>query len=167
MKTCTACNETKSFDQFWKDSRSQSYRSKCKDCTNTKRKAYLKTEAGRISAIRSTKKYQASERGQEVLAKYKKSEERQITISKHTRSAKYKQRSDAQYIKDKTNGKAQARRAVNNALAKGKMSKLPCEVCGSTKLIHGHHDDYSKPLDVKWLCPTHHYQRHQELRPNV
>ncbi len=39
----------------------------------------------------------------------------------------------------------------------------PCERCGSPK-VHGHHEDYSKPLEVMWLCTKHHGERHRELR---
>lgn len=42
------------------------------------------------------------------------------------------------------------------ALKKGLLQKKPCEICGENKIIHAHHEDYSKPLDVKWLCPLHH-----------
>lgn len=31
----------------------------------------------------------------------------------------------------------------------------PCEVCGTTP-AQRHHDDYSKPLEIRWLCPVHH-----------
>lgn len=36
-------------------------------------------------------------------------------------------------------------------LRRGKIKRCPCEVCGSTD-AQMHHDDYSKPLEVRWLC---------------
>lgn len=48
-----------------------------------------------------------------------------------------------------------ARGAVAYALKTGKLIRKPCEVCGDPK-SQAHHHDYSKPLDVKWLCQTHH-----------
>lgn len=32
---------------------------------------------------------------------------------------------------------------------------LPCEVCGARN-THRHHDDISRPLEVRFLCPLHH-----------
>lgn len=57
-----------------------------------------------------------------------------------------------------------ARCAVRNAIVTGTLSALPCQRCGITTKVHAHHDDYSKPLKVTWLCPTHHAQRHRELK---
>jgi len=45
------------------------------------------------------------------------------------------------------------------ALKKGKLIRQPCEVCGSMK-ADAHHDDYSKPLEVRWLCRSHHRKLH-------
>lgn len=51
--------------------------------------------------------------------------------------------------------KCAARIAVSTAIASGRLVKQPCEVCGAKK-VHGHHEDYSKQLEVNWLCCKHH-----------
>jgi hypothetical protein len=38
-----------------------------------------------------------------------------------------------------------------------------CEIEGCQKLGNRHHDDYTKPLDIRWLCDQHHAKRHIEL----
>lgn len=45
--------------------------------------------------------------------------------------------------------------AVQRALNQGKIVKQPCEICGEPK-VDAHHDDYSQPLKVRWLCRSHH-----------
>jgi ribosomal protein S27AE len=42
----------------------------------------------------------------------------------------------------------------------GKLVPQPCEVCGAIN-VHAHHDDYSKPLEVRWLCPEDHSHVHR------
>lgn len=42
----------------------------------------------------------------------------------------------------------------------GNVERLPCEVCGDPK-SEGHHEDYSRPLDVRWLCRRHHAEVHR------
>lgn len=44
-------------------------------------------------------------------------------------------------------------------LAKKKIPLKPCDVCGEVKSIR-HHEDYSKPLEVRFLCALHHKQLH-------
>lgn len=55
--------------------------------------------------------------------------------------------------------KIKAREAVSRAVKSGKLKRLPCEVCGDQN-SQAHHEDYSRPLDVVWLCRKHHRQRH-------
>ena len=55
--------------------------------------------------------------------------------------------------------KATARNAISNAIRDGRLQRKPCEVCGAAK-SEGHHPDYSKPLEVMWLCRTHHLEQH-------
>jgi len=52
-----------------------------------------------------------------------------------------------------------ARTAVNNALRDGRLIRQPCEACGAEE-GQAHHDDYSKPLEVRWLCGQHHRAAH-------
>lgn len=50
---------------------------------------------------------------------------------------------------------------VNNAIRDGKLLKESCEICDDEN-VHAHHDDYLKPLEVRWLCPAHHHQWHAQ-----
>ena len=61
--------------------------------------------------------------------------------------------------------KYRARYITNNAIASGKIQKGACERCGNPR-VHAHHDDYSKPLAIRWLCPPCHIKHHKE-NPNV
>jgi len=59
--------------------------------------------------------------------------------------------------------KHEARWKARRAIASGALLRRPCEVCGAEK-VDAHHDDYSKPLDVRWLCRPHHLELHAKAR---
>lgn len=61
--------------------------------------------------------------------------------------------------KDRFPEKIKARQIVGNAVRSGKIIKGVCSVCGSSETF-AHHDDYSKPLSVIWLCRKHHRELH-------
>ena len=72
-------------------------------------------------------------------------------------------RQDAEYCREyrkKYPNKYSAHTMVGNAITAGKLFKEPCEVCGDFERVHAHHDDYLKPLNVRWLCVAHHSQWH-------
>ena len=62
-------------------------------------------------------------------------------------------------IRERDRKMARAWRLVMVAIKKGLINPQPCEVCGEEK-SQAHHDDYSKPLEVRWLCNKHHRQWH-------
>ena len=51
---------------------------------------------------------------------------------------------------------------VGNSIRDGKLTPMPCEICGTSDRIHAHHDDYAFPLAVRWLCAAHHSQWHKK-----
>lgn len=53
--------------------------------------------------------------------------------------------------------KLKAHRKVFIELRAGRIKSEPCEVCGMFP-TQAHHEDYSKPLNVIWLCKTHHVE---------
>jgi len=69
--------------------------------------------------------------------------------------------------RERNREKVRAHSAVARAVKRGDLIKpLDCEGCGPRYegKLEAHHDDYSKPLEVKWLCDPCHKQRHIELR---
>jgi len=54
------------------------------------------------------------------------------------------------------------RMIMRKAIKSGILVRKPCIVCGNKK-AEGHHQDYSKPLDIKWLCDLHHQHLHRGI----
>ncbi|MHC4647806.1 MAG: hypothetical protein ACYTBJ_20275 [Planctomycetota bacterium] len=48
---------------------------------------------------------------------------------------------------------------TGNAIRDGRLRRMPCEKCGAEP-TEAHHEDYSKPLEVIWLCPRCHKREH-------
>jgi hypothetical protein len=62
--------------------------------------------------------------------------------------------------------RAKVNSVAGQAIRTGILKKQPCEECGSDALkSHAHHDDYNKPLDVRWLCSIHHKEWHMHNEP--
>lgn len=59
--------------------------------------------------------------------------------------------------------KIKERRKVRIAVKNGAIVKQPCSQCGSA-ISFAHHPDYTKPLEVVWLCRQHHEDVHRMLR---
>ena len=61
--------------------------------------------------------------------------------------------------------KVAARHAVNNAVARGLLTRGTCAMTDETcrGRIEAHHSDYSRPLDVVWLCSWHHRRLHGQV----
>lgn len=53
---------------------------------------------------------------------------------------------------------------VDRAIADGTLIRQPCETCGADGRIEAHHDDYDKPLSVRWFCHQCHADYHKTER---
>lgn len=58
--------------------------------------------------------------------------------------------------------KSNARATAGVAVRRGKLKVQPCEKCGASN-AEKHHDDYSKPLEIRWLCRGCHMEHHKEV----
>jgi DNA-binding transcriptional regulator YiaG len=70
---------------------------------------------------------------------------------------------------NKTSKSKLAQVRVKTAVDNGVLVKPDkCEKCNKeSKMLHGHHNDYDKPLEVVWLCPTCHAEEHNRYQdPN-
>ena len=55
--------------------------------------------------------------------------------------------------------RAKARSIWNHYVRDKHIIRQPCEICGEK--AEAHHDDYNKPLEVRWLCFKHHREWHK------
>lgn len=88
---------------------------------------------------------------------------RDLRTDRNNHTATYK-KAHAKYCK-KFPFKRKAKNAVNNAIKAGKLQKQSCLHCGGK--AHAHHTDYTRPLDVMWLCPKHHKTWHRLFVPLI
>lgn len=57
--------------------------------------------------------------------------------------------------------RAKAQRIIHDVIRTGMLERGACEVCGEIN-AEAHHDDYSKPKEIRWLCVEHHREHHRK-----
>lgn len=144
-KVCSYCGKRKDRSKFVTGRM-------CKSCkTKYDKERYLGKKPEIDSRMRE---YGRTEKGREVnreaSVKYNTTKKRKATYNKWYAKLRNDPEAWAEYLRRK-----RANSAVLNALKSGKLAKGLCEVCKSPD-VEAHHDDYDKPLDVRWLCKLHH-----------
>ena len=139
LKKCSQCKQEKEPNAFFKDARRASgLHSECKDCTKAAKRRW---------AVRNapyTREY--ARKYYDAHAEERK-ERHRAWLAAQTPMALYKRYFNAT--------KTSARKAVYYAIKTGKLVRQPCQVCGDPK-TEAHHEDYSRKLDVTWVCRKHH-----------
>jgi hypothetical protein len=135
-KFCIGCQKIKQAKDFNKHYQTRDgLRTRCKKCT------YIQNREWIAKNIDQHRKY---------AAEY----QRNLPTEKKTASAKEWREKN----RDRFNEMHRCHAKVYLAIRSGKLKKKPCEKCGIKEKVHAHHDDYTKPLEVRWLCPLHHKQ---------
>lgn len=133
MKTCFKCDRRLPLSQFYKHPMmGDGHLGKCKDCT-------------RIDARENR------EKKRDYYLEYDRK-----------RSKTPERRAGIRLSQIKWSDRDRARKLLHSAIAGGRVVKpTECEDCSITARLDGHHEDYSKPLEVDWLCRSCHGKRHR------
>lgn len=147
MKTCFKCGQAKDRGDFYSHPEmADGLLGKCKECTKSDSRSRQESKRAEIKAYdrqRSSLPHRVSARAE-------------YAATDRGRAARKVAAMNYQADKDKY----VAHYSLTNAVRDGRVKRQPCDMCGDPK-SQGHHSDYSKPLDVTWLCEKHHKAAHK------
>ena len=140
IKQCFKCGENKDISEFYPHPEMRDgHLGKCKECT---KRDVAKHRAENLEGIREY------DRKRGKLPK---------RIAQSTKQTQQFRREYPERYKSYNQ--------VNRAVRDGRIEKpTTCSVCGGSRRIEGHHPDYSKPLEVEWLCSACHKANHFHRR---
>lgn len=187
-KQCRKCGQVKPLDAFYHKSKARAhigdgYSATCKECM----KQHQRSPEARILASKAWARRYATEEGKAKIKEkskrarqkdaYKKAHKIRNTRYLHTEKGRQKSRElqrkyhKTQWYREAVDRyrvnnpeKRQAQIKIMNAVAHGKLIRPDrCSVCGEACVPDGHHEDYSKPLEVVWMCHQCHIDYHKSL----
>lgn len=193
MRKCYVCKETKEFTEFHKDkTQIGGITYQCKKCKSEigKKKRAENPEKHREQNRKSLEKnYESIKESQRkhiirnrdkiLKRRRERREPRKVELNRQeSERRKTKRKNDADFLhrerqkqrdyyaknKEKMLPKHNAHKLIMYAVKLGIIKKPEnCEICHSNIRIEGHHDDYSKPLEVRWLCKCCHYKADRKM----
>lgn len=141
-KICTLCLVKKPVSEFYSYFRTARNKtiltSRCKECFKKKVLDYVKTPIGRIKHRKWARNWAKTENGKKFY---------------HARTVK-RRKIDRE--------KCLCRQRFNGYIYRGTIKRQPCSICKKEN-AHAHHENYNKPLEVIWLCRTHHLMHHNQI----
>jgi len=145
---CSSCNGT--FDGS--PERLKKTGPRCQECIKARDRAWRKKRKEDGSPVTSTKMPREYHRSYEE--QYFSDDKNRLRRNENMK--RYRESSSTRHHHE-------ARWKANRAIHAGVLIRKPCEICGEIK-VDAHHDDYEKPLDIRWLCRTHHMEYHAKSR---
>ena len=134
MKHCNTCKTDKEESEFHKRTASRDgLAAICKTC----QRVYDKARANHAHRVEARAVYAQTEEGR---------------LASNKAKAEYRKRNPE---------KTRAHNILARTIRAGHMTRpQACTKCGKKGKVDAHHDDYSKALDVRWLCSACHSQHH-------
>ena len=131
-KQCFKCFTIKPLSEFYAHPQmADGYLNKCKACTK-----------------RDVQNRYESPKFEKRIRRYERWRSQQSARKLNRREYQRRRRSNRP-------GQYRCNKWVANAIRDGRLTRLPCEVCGS-KRSEAHHDDYRRPQIIRWFCFKHH-----------
>lgn len=148
MLTCKHCITEKPETDFYDSSKS-----KCKECVKSAVRLHRDQNIDQIREYdrqRGSKPHRVEARREYIQTEAGKLARKKAAVA-------YKKRHPMAYA---------SHVITRNAIRDGRLTQASkCSVCNSTEKIEGHHDDYTKPLEVRWLCEKCHKEWHRHSKP--
>lgn len=139
LKICPRCKHITRIQNFWRASKL----TWCKNCERCRTINYKKEKQ---AAYQKTPRYLRYAAGL-------------MRVRRKTPAGAAQNRKDNRTYAKRWPEKQHAHEAVARAIKSGRLVRQPCQECGAAD-AEAHHPDYSKPLEVSWLCGEHHREEH-------
>lgn len=168
QRECTICKQEKPLEEFGKCSKGKyGHDAQCKKCKYQKsgRKHYLENkEKCHENASRYAKKNRESI-NKRVRDDYNQEPEKYLDRLRENRKSN---KDTLKRYRENHREKINAQNQLRDHVKRGNIIKpSKCSICASDKWIEAHHADYTKPLDVVWLCKKCHVSIHKGFKDRV
>lgn len=173
LHVCRVCGKRKPTSQMMKGrvrkDGTRSYRNLCSTCNNARVREWRR--AFKANDPEGFKEWQhrhnTSPAAREARIRWfakKETDPTWIALRKEKRRQYSRKRSERPRapLSPTARVKAYSRTILNAAVRDGIIQPQSCEICGA-RPAEGHHDDYLRPLDVRWLCRPCHSEFHQKF----
>ncbi len=142
-KVCRQCHVPKPLDDFYVHAQmADGHLNKCKDCVKKRVKGWAIDNPEKVRLATREKMNRPAYRARNAAWRAAHPEQRKAIQDRW-----YKKNTKKKYANTK----------VQRALQSGELVKpAACQDCGAATALEAHHHDYSRPLEVQWLCTTCH-----------
>ena len=170
VKECRRCGQVKRLGEFYSDGRRRDgHEGTCKVCRCAAARRRRRRDKAHINAQQRERwrRDPLAARCRQRRRRARKPEVSRRASRRYGAVHKEARRAYCTAYRRKNGHKTRAHALVKAAVTLGVLVRRPCEVCGARQdeggqKIYAHHEDYSRPLEVRWLCTSCHRLLHRD-----